>query len=116
MISHIILPLCVVPLTFILIPDLKMTDNIQIEHDEHSNTGGDGDDGAGGEGGGGGDGGGNQGRGLSINANAKKKKKKKRQKGRASSPTGSDDSQVGLMDGMSGSDGSESDDLDLQRL
>lgn len=113
MISHIILPLCVVPLTFILIPDLKMTDNIQIEHDEHITTGGDDDDGAGGEGGGG-DGGGSQGRGLSINANAKKKKKK--QKGRASSPTGSDDSQVGLMDGMSSSDGSESDDLDLQRL
>jgi hypothetical protein len=32
-ISHMILPLCVIPLTFILIPDLRMTDSITVNED-----------------------------------------------------------------------------------
>jgi hypothetical protein len=32
-ISHILCPLLVIPLTFILIPDLRMTDNIDLTGD-----------------------------------------------------------------------------------
>lgn len=108
-ISHIVLPLCVIPLTFFLIPDLRMTDSIQIEHDEHSGDGELGQEG------------GSDSSNSSSNAAAaaaKKKTKKKQQqqqkkygvggRGRRSGSF-SDDSQVGLMDAMS-DDENDSDD------
>ena len=108
-ISHIVLPLCVIPLTFFLIPDLRMTDSLQIEHDEHSGDGELGQEG------------GSDSSNSSSNAAAvaaKKKTKKKQQqqqkkygvggRGRRSGSF-SDDSQVGLMDAMS-DDENDSDD------
>lgn len=102
-ISHIVLPLCVIPLTFFLIPDLRMTDSIQIEHDEHSGDGELGQEG--------GSDSSNSSSNAAAAAAAKKKKTKKKQqqqqkkygvggRGRRSGSF-SDDSQVGLMDAMS---------------
>lgn len=109
-ISHIVLPLCVIPLTFFLIPDLRMTDSIQIEHDEHSGDGELGQEG--------GSDSSNSSSNAAAAAAAKKKTKKKQQqqqkkygvggRGRRSGSF-SDDSQVGLMDAMS-DDENDSDD------
>lgn len=110
-ISHIVLPLCVIPLTFFLIPDLRMTDSIQIEHDEHSGDGELGQEG-------GSDSSNSSSNAAAAAAAAKKKTKKKQQqqqkkygvggRGRRSGSF-SDDSQVGLMDAMS-DDENDSDD------
>eukprot|EP00729_Bicosta_minor_P025323 gene25323-34844_t len=108
-ISHIVLPLCVIPLTFFLIPDLRMTDSIQIEHDEHSGDGELGQEG--------GSDSSNSSSSAAAAAAKKKTKKKKQQqqkkygvggRGRRSGSF-SDDSQVGLMDAMS-DDENDSDD------
>lgn len=110
-ISHIVLPLCVIPLTFFLIPDLRMTDSIQIEHDEHSGDGELAQEG--------GSDSSNSSSNAAAAAAAKKKTMKKKQqqqqkkygvggRGRRSGSF-SDDSQVGLMDAMS-DDENDSDD------
>lgn len=108
-ISHIVLPLCVIPLTFFLIPDLRMTDSIQIEHDEHSGDGELAQEG--------GSDSSNSSSNAAAAAAAKTKTKKKQQqkkkygvggRGRRSGSF-SDDSQVGLMDAMS-DDENDSDD------